>query len=628
MRIIGVLFVLFFSFSSVSANTSSEILIKYYGDESLYLKQVDTSIIEDKIAELRENVKIEYAEQNFKYQAAIIPSDSYFSNQWYLKRIKAVDAWDEKREVPEITIAIIDSGVQINHPDLKDNIWRNKKEIDKNGIDDDKNGFVDDINGWDFVNSVNNPEPKFKEGFTSDGIIHGTVVAGIAAGFGNNGMGVSGVAWQAKIMSLKVLDDRGEGDTRKVVKAIDYAVLNGADIINLSFVGFGYSQVLNDAIRRAYNSGVFVVAAAGNDEGGGGGVNIDERPMYPACHDGAFGENMVIGVSATDPLDQKAPFSSYGHKCIDIAAPGVSIFSTTVFAPEHNTAKYSFNKKYDGFWSGTSMAAPMVSGALALAVGTYPQIGVKGIRDVMIKTAYNINALNPMYIDKLGRGRLDVSATIKKLDEFINLTNNYLLVTPVSKKEPFIILESFSGNKKNEFFAYDENFRGGVNVATGDVDGDGIDEIITGAGRGGGPHVKIFKANSQLVGGFMAFDKNNRNGINVASGYFNSGSKGVRASIVVAEVSDGEPLVKTFNLEGKIEKRFLAFHKKFRGGVNLSTGDFDKDGFDEIVTAAGPGGAPHIRVFTRFGILLSSFYAFNDEFEGGVNASVIDLKYN
>ncbi len=175
-------------------------------------------------------------------------------------------------------------------------------------------------------------------------------MAGIAAASGNNATGITGVTWRAKIMPLKVLNDKGEGDTKNVIRAIDYAINNGADIINFSFVGEGKSLSLEAAIRRAYEKGILIFAAAGNEQADGQAYSLDDIPLYPACHDGGVGENMVIGVAATDALDQKAPFSSYGSRCVDISAPGVSIFSTTVYSPEHNANGTTFNKYYDGYW--------------------------------------------------------------------------------------------------------------------------------------------------------------------------------------------------------------------------------------------------------------------------------------
>jgi subtilisin family serine protease len=722
------LFFLWAPFNAKAENYFPEILYKYKGNDRIFIKKIEPGAdIYKVINNLEKDQNIEYAEPDYTYEAAILPSDTFFQNQWYLKKIKALRAWDKKRETPEITIAIIDSGIQINHPDLKDNIWRNESEVPGNGIDDDGNGFVDDINGWDFVNNVADPNPKFKNGYTESGIIHGTIVAGVVAGYGNNGVGISGVTWQARLMPLKVLDDKGTGDTRNVVKAIDYAIKNKADIINLSFTGFNYSHALYDAIRRAYDAGIFIVAAAGNDEGEGSGVNIDDRPMYPACYDGSAGENMVIGVSATDPMDQKAKFSSFGSDCVDIASPGVSIFSTTVFAPQFSTSAFSFNKKYDGFWSGTSMAAPMVSGAAALVMSMDPRLGAKGVKDILLQNADDINRLNALYSGKLGKGRLNVDLAVSSAFKMVNSKREYLAIGPVSNKDALIKLSKASGEEAgkiqafdnfqggvnlsagdlygdgneeivagagsggaplikvfkrdgtllSQFFAYDKNFRGGVNVAAGDIDGDGRDEIVTGTGAGGGPHIKVFKRDGTLLNQFFAYDKNFRGGVNVAigdingdrvdeiitgpgigggpnvrifkrdgsvigqffafnksrrfgvkvaSGYFSSGASGDRVEIVATEGSGGDPTVKIYKADGQFVKAISVFDKKFNGGVNLAAADFNNDGFDEIVAAAGPGGAPQIRIFSKEGQLIYSFYALEESFNGGITVTAYNAK--
>jgi len=620
---------------------------------------------------------VEYAEPNYLYHASIIPSDTYYSNQWYLQKIKATEAWNYIHESPNIIIAIMDSGVQIDHPDLQDNIWRNTGEIAGDGIDNDKNGFIDDVNGWDFVNNVADPSPKFEPGFTEAGILHGTVVAGVAAASGNNATGISGVTWRVKIMPLKVLDDTGEGSTNKVIKAIDYAIANGADVINFSFVGFGFSQGLHDAIERAYNAGIIIVAAAGNEQGEGEGYFLDDTPMYPVCHDGDNGENRVIGVAATDTIDQKAPFSSHGFKCVDIAAPGLSIYSTVVYSPNHHIDGEYFNKYYDGYWSGTSMATPMVSAAIALIEEANPGFNRNQVINTLLSSADNINRLNPNYLNQLGEGRLNLAAAVSNALSQLSQAEVKLLVAPYSNYlshikitdqdgvveqrfysynknflgganvasgdvdgdgvaeivtgagfsgGPHVRIFNSLGELKGQFFAYAPHFRGGVHVAVGDVDGDGVAEIVTGAGKTGGPQVRIFKANGQILGQFFAYNPNFRGGVRVAVADIDGGARNNRAEIITAAGPGGGPHVRIFNNHANILGQFFAYNENFSGGVNLAAGDIDNDGLAEIVTGAGPGGAPHVRVFEINGKILGSFYAYDDEFSGGVNVGVLEIK--
>ncbi|MCX6800036.1 MAG: S8 family peptidase, partial [Candidatus Falkowbacteria bacterium] len=466
---------------------------------------------------------------------AVVPSDTFFDEQWYLKKIKAIEAWDITRDSPNIVIAIIDSGVEIDNPDLKDNVWRNVKEAPDNGIDDDKNGYVDDVNGWDFVNNSNNPRPKFNKGFTEAGVLHGTIVAGIAAASGNNASGIAGVTWRAQIMPLKVLDDTGEGRTDKVIEAINYAIKNGADIINLSFVGFNDSKNLELTIKRAYDAGIIIVAAAGNEQNQGDGYFLDKTPMYPVCNDGPNGENWVLGVVATDALDEKASFSSYGFKCTDIAAPGVSIFSTSINNPAKSFEGNPFDKNFEGYWAGTSMAVPMISGTIALIEATNPSLSRQGIYQALLDRSDNISLLNQQYLGRLGKGRLNVLESVKYASQVLRDKKEKIIITG-EKSEGASVREFYlNGEFDQEFPVFDKSIKG-ASIATCDLDHDGISEIIAGAKAG------------------------------------------------------GAPLIKIFNHNGEIRKQFLAFANNFKLGVNVACGDLNNDGFSEIVVSANGGG--------------------------------------
>ena len=550
--------------------------------------------------------------------SAIVPSDLYYDEQWYLKKINASEAWNITSQSPDTVIAVIDSGVDIDHPDLEENIWLNTDEIPDNGIDDDKNGYIDDVNGWDFVNDTSDPRPKFEKDFNDDGINHGTLVAGIIAAQGDNAAGIAGITWRAKIMPLKVLDDSGEGNTLDVIRAIDYAIANGAQIINFSFVGSGYSENLNQAVKRAYDAGIIIVAAAGNEDENGQGSNLDVHPAYPVCHDGPSGENWVIGVAAVDTLDQKGDFSSYGSACIDIAAPGVSFFGTVVYQPGIIYDGKFFDKYYDGYWSGTSMAAPVVSGAAALLLETNPNLSSKEVREILLSSADNINRLNLDYIGELGSGRLNLESAVAAAKASIS-EGAELLISPASSKSALVKETDLSGNSSQEFFAYQEEFTGGASIASGDVNGDGKMEIITGAGAGGGPHVKVFDLSGNLISQFFAYDKNFRGGVNVAVGDING--DGVD-EIVTGVGNGGGPHIRIFDSSGKVLGQFFAYDKNFRGGVNVAVGDTNGDGVDEIVAGAGVGGGPHVRVFDNDGKVLNQFFAYETDFRGGVNVAV------
>ncbi|MFA4833376.1 MAG: S8 family serine peptidase [Patescibacteria group bacterium] len=601
-------------------NKTEDILVKFKGkDEIKIIKIIGGDNFYKTLDEYNSNPEVLYAEPNYLYhQVSLIPNDPYYDNQWYLQKIKAPVAWENINQSPKVIIAIIDSGIKIDHPDLAANIWRNIDEVPGNGIDDDKNGFIDDANGWDFINNMPDPSPKFEAGFTESGILHGTIVAGIAAAVGNNGAGITGVAWKTSIMPLRVLNDNGEGRTSEVIRAVDYAIANGADIINFSFVGFGYSKALHEAIKRAYDAGIIIVAAAGNEQEGGEGYNLSSTPMYPVCHDGSNGENMIIGVAATDTLDQKASFSSYGFNCVDIAAPGVSIFGTAVYEP----TKGPFDKYYNGYWSGTSMATPMVSAAAALIEEANPKISRDGVINILLDNSDNISRLNPGFLGQLGKGRLNIALAVAKTIEELKKEKMKILTAPFSNYSSQVKIAGYNGEIEKEFLSYGENFRGGVNIAAGDVNGDGQDEIIVGAGVGGGPHVRIFDYSGKVLGQFFAYDKNFRGGVNVSSGDING--DGID-EIITGSGLGGGPQVRIFDGKGKVLGQFFAYDKNFRGGVNVASGDVNGDGKDEIIAGAGAGGGPQVRIFNSAGVIEGQFFAYAQNFRGGVRVAVADI---
>jgi subtilisin family serine protease len=652
--------------------------------------------------------------------AGLVPDDPDYSKQWYLSRIEADSAWTKIRDTSDITVAIIDSGVDINNPDLKNNVWKNAKENPNNGIDDDKNGFIDDVNGWDFVNNIPDPRPKFEEAWTEAGISHGTMVAGIIGAEGNNEKGVTGVTWKTKLMPLRVLNDKGEGKINSVVRAIDYATANGANIINLSFVTFSYSQSLQDAIARAYHAGVIIVAAAGNDQNNGDGTNTSKTPIYPACMDGANGENMVIGVAATDALDQKAAFSSYGFKCVDIAAPGISFFNTITYGgnPEH------LDRNYDGYWSGTSMATPVVSGVMALVAQVNPDLSQSDIVNLVLGSADNISLLNPNYLGQLGHGRVNANRAVNMARDRMYDHFNKILLAPASAfnkikisgssgliskefatddfktganvasgdvngdgeseiilaaekgNDPIVRIYNKEGKLLKTWLAYDRGFKGGVRLAVGDFSGDGLADIIVAPGPSGGPHIKIFNGEGRLLRQFFADDIKSRGGLNVAIGDVdNNGSNeliigaginrppfikiysnkakligsfsaypvnykggvnvavsslygrkdGHKQNIITAPAGDFSPQVKVFDNKGNLKKQFLAYNENWHGGINVTAGDISNDGLGEIITGAKYGATPHVRVFSGDGVLVDSFYAYEESFTGGVSVSLLKI---
>lgn len=547
--------------------------------------------------------------------ANITPNDFYYGNQWYLSKIKADSAWDKISGSPDMVIAVIDSGIQINHPDLKNNIWKNTREIPGNGIDDDKNGFIDDVNGWDFVNNTPDPSPKFMSGWTEAGVSHGTMVAGIIAAQGNNNEGVAGVTWQAQIMPLKVLNDKGEGKLSNVIRAIDYAINNGADIINLSFVSFNYSEAMQEAIRRAHNAGIMIVAAAGNEQADGVGYDIEKTPIYPACYDGDTGENMVIGVAATDALDQKAKFSSYGSRCVDLVAPGISFFSTVTAG---SVPDYP-NKIYDGYWSGTSMAAPQVSATLALIAQANPELSRREIVNILFASTDNISRLNPDYPGQLGNGRLNVNQAVEMAKEKLYSRVGRLIILPQNVKNKEVKLSAANGDLVNKLPL---DLKGGESIATGDVNGDGLEETVIGSGANTEPQIKIYSTNGKLIKSILAYDRSFRGGLSVALVDTNGDEQ---MEIAVAQAARGTGQIKIFDFNGQLKKQFLVDGKYWRGGLNLAAGDIDGNGDQEVVAAYGSGAEPQVKIFNVNGKAIGAFLAYEKKFRGGVKVAVANL---
>ena len=273
--------------------------------------------------------------------------------------LRVPDAWNLSVGSEDVVVAVVDTGVDYTHPDLRSNIWRNTREANgRAGVDDDGNGYVDDVYGWDFANSRPNAFDDNK---------HGTHCAGII-GAEKNGIGTIGINQKVRIMPLKFLAGNGSGDTRAAIQAIDYAVANGARVISNSWGGGGYSSLLNDAIQRAIARGVYVVAAAGNESN-----DNDARPTYPAGYPG------VISVASSDQSDGLSYFSNFGSRSVFIAAPGSSIYSTVP------------GGSYEQL-SGTSMATPQVSGAIALALSLNRGVGRGQMLDALCGSArYSAN---------------------------------------------------------------------------------------------------------------------------------------------------------------------------------------------------------------------------------------------
>ncbi len=562
--------------------------------------------------------------------AIFTPNDDLFLNQDYLGQIGAQDAWDFTSG-EGITIAVLDSGIDINHPDLINNIWTNSSEIPFDGIDNDNNGYVDDVNGWDFVDYDDNPSPDFdkdcliEETCSEIGLYHGTIISGVAAAEGNNDKGIIGMAYGANIMPLKVLDDDGTGNMRSVIEGINYAINKKADIINLSLVGDSRSEMLDRVLKKAHDKGIVIVAASGNDNEAYSGFNLNEKPLYPVC-DGSL-DNIVLGVGALNKMGNKSDVSNYGSGCIDISTIGENFYST-VF---HDSSNQLFSDAYSGWWSGTSVATALVSGTAALVKSIDPKITNREIESLITNNTGPFSNLESDFLGQMGSGSLNAYSAVKAIADKVStkpkeqvVKKTYLMASPDNNMDPIVSLYNLTDNNFyiKDILAYNKNFRGGVNSSSGDLTGNGRSEIVTGAGFGGGPHVRVFDQLGRVVSQFFAYDKNFRGGVNVAVGRIIDN----HSSEIVTGVGPGaKPYVRVFDVSGSLIFEFLAYGENFRGGVKVSTGDIDGDGVEEIITGTGNTGGPHVRVFDRFGRVKSQFFAYDRSFRGGVNVSTGDV---
>jgi len=324
------------------------------------------------VAELERSSDVLYAEPNLIRRAHAVPNDSFFPLLWGLHNtgqtvggfpgssgtpdadIDAPEAWDLTLGSPDVVVGVVDSGVEVTHEDLSSAIWANpgeSGELESNGVDDDGNLLVDDWRGWDWVDDDNLPGDE-------DG--HGTHVSGTIAASGNNDAGVTGVSWGSRVMPLRVLDADGEGNVADLISAYRYAAAEGAQIVNASLGGQGFSPLELDAIRAAPNT-LFVVAA-GNE-----GANVDGTAEYPCAYTAAN----IVCVAASDQNDALADFSNFGSTSVDLAAPGELIGSTW---------------PGDGYvyLDGTSMATPHAAGVAALIWSLEPAASVAEVKAALL----------------------------------------------------------------------------------------------------------------------------------------------------------------------------------------------------------------------------------------------------
>lgn len=736
--------------------------IRFPRSSLLYqVEMLEDQNIMEAISEYEKIPEVEYAEPNYIQRIAATPDDTYFNDQWGLHNtgqtggevdadIDAPEAWDITTGDDSITVAVIDSGIDGDHPDLAASI----------------------VEGWDYVDGDADPD---------DLNDHGTHVAGIIGAIGNNSVGITGVSWNVKIMPLRVFDADGSGYTSDFILALDQAVADGVKIVNYSGGGPSYSQAAYDAIADAMDNDVLLVAAAGNDT-----INNDDGDHnYPSDYD----LDNILSVAATDDGDDLASFSNYGVVSIDVAAPGVSIYSTV---PDDDY----------GYMNGTSMATPMVTGLAVLLKSYNSDYTFQGIKNNIIA---NVDEVSYLRGKILSGGRINANSSLVDIDEqvptatvsydvtewtdqdivatlvpsetvvvtnnegletytftengsftfeftdlagnpgsaiatvsnidklaptdptsFVGYTNNskmedinltathpyqspyfgwsgaadagiglkgyyvnfsvdieadaldgsfqtgnyytssslifddtyylhiktvddldnvsdgtytayiyqpsrYIITGPKKGGGPDVRVFTPSGDLVSHFMAYESTFRGGINVAVGDIDGNGINEIITSTREGGAPTIRVFDVSGNNLGwDFDAYDSAFRGGINIAVGDIEGDGPN---EIAVAPISSGGPNIRIFGLRDDqivpTTENFLAYDENFRGGVAISIGDIEGDGLGEIITTPTSRGGPHVRVFgvrqKRYVPVTLGVMAYAEDFRGGINSCMGDV---
>jgi subtilisin family serine protease len=330
------------------------------------------------LAALRSDPTVQAIEEDHRVRITLTPNDAHWDRQWGPEIVRAPGAWDVNTGSQDVIVAVLDTGIDPHHSDLAGQLWVNPAEVPGNGRDDDRNGQIDDIHGWRFLHDAHGPD---ESALIDDDHGHGTHVSGTIAARGNNARGIAGMAWGSRVMVVKVLDQNGDGYYSDLAKGLVYAADNGARVANLSLGGTTPSQILRDAVNYAHTNGTLVVASAGNS---------NSAIQYPAAYDN------VLAVASSTRDDGRASYSCYGPE-MDLTAPGTSILSTCI------GGTYCYK-------SGTSMAAPHVSGLAALVYSASPTLTADQITQILRETAQDIGSAG--WDPYTGWGRIDARGAL------------------------------------------------------------------------------------------------------------------------------------------------------------------------------------------------------------------------
>jgi len=626
--------------------------------------------IKEIVEEYQKNPYIEYAEPNYIQYLAVTANDPEFDSQWGLHNtgqivngitgtddadIDALEAWSNTTGSNSVTVAIIDSGADLDHPDLTSNL----------------------IAGWDYIEDDSDPE---------DLNGHGTHVAGIIGAIGNNSAGITGVNWSVKMMPLRIFNEEGLGYTSDFIAALGYAVTNGIKIVNYSGGGHSASQALSDSISDARDNGVLLMAAAMNDSAD----NDGETHNYPSDYE----LDNIIAVAATNQNDGLASFSNYGVVSVDVGAPGVNIYSTI---PDDDY----------GYMHGTSMATPFVTGLAALLKAHNPDYTYLGIKNNIIE---NVDELDSLAGKVVSGGRINAYKAFIAIDtraptavisySTAEFTNQDVIVTLVPS-EPVIVsnnegVDTYTFTENSSFTFEFTDLAGNPGSATATVNN--IDKVaptdptayriysdssmikyLTPGIRYiyPNPYFKwtgAFDEDSGVKGYYVSLEITDPDddsidvsetgifqGSNVFSaseiteedtyyfylkvvdqaGNFSQGTYlpyifsprktlGQEAGdpfIVTGTKQGGGPEVRILTPDGELLKSFDAYENSFWGGINVAVGDIDGNGENEVVTSTREGGVPTIKVFDVEGNNLGwDFDAYDPGFRGGINIAVGDIE--
>ncbi len=540
---------------------------------------------------------------NVVYTAnATLPTDQLFPYQYGLNNtgqtggmanadIDGPEAWDLTTGSPSVVVAVLDTGVDYTHTDLARNIWLNPDEVAGNGIDDDGNGYVDDTRGWDFVNGDANP----MDDNAVNGIYHGTHVAGIIGAEANGTYGIAGTAWNIQLMPIKVLDEYGNGDAAIIKAGIDYVRLMRARgvnvvVLNNSYGSSAYNAQLEFAVQQTADAGMLFVASAGNNS-----LNNDSTPQYPA----SFNSDNILSVAASDANDNLASFSNVGGASVDLAAPEVAILSTMALASGYPHQSLS----------GTSQAAPYVSGVAALGFALQPQATFHTVRQA-IMTGVDKKAI--FASTTASGGRLNAENTLKALASSARTYNGDLSGKPsndtiVLRQDPVspglvhvlvngLTIAGFSladttsvtinGLGGNDTLTVDESY-GAINIPITLNGGTGNDTLTGGSGNDrldGGAGGDILNGNGGddvLIGGVGANTLNGGAGSNWIQGLSADFNGDGKQDILWRKESTGQ--VRVWLMNGDTLLSSVALPNITAGWAAGGMGDFNGDGKTDIL---------------------------------------------